>query len=118
MTPREDKKNCSSSPANAFNPEYIKTLEAREDSPLAAIEAETRGPWQVVQMPPGGGGDDDGGGGRPDPEPERWAVLREWEKPGEDKPSGTFLYREHALLWAAALEVAEYAAVWLSHSDA
>jgi len=33
-------------------------------------------------------------------------VVRAWEKPGEVKPSGKFLYREHALLWAAALEVA------------
>jgi len=99
-----DKKDCSPVPANAFNPEYLETLEAREDSPLAAIEAETHGPWQVVELPLSAGGN--GGGGRPDHEPERWVVLREWEKPGEVKPSGTFLYRGHALLWAASLEVA------------
>ena len=96
-----DKKDCSpvpdSVPTNAFHPEFLKALQVREDSPLAAIEAETRGPWQVIELPPGSGND---------PEAERWIVLRSWEKPEEVEPCGTFRYREHALLWAAALEVA------------
>jgi len=33
-------------------------------------------------------------------------VLRSWEVPSQDEPRGTFESREHALLWAAALEVA------------
>jgi hypothetical protein len=37
---------------------------------------------------------------------ERWVVLRSWEDPSKDEPSATFRFREHALLWAAALEVA------------
>jgi len=112
--------DCSSNPSlspatpppNAFTPEYLKALEAREDAPLAALEAETRGPWKVVQLPlaAAGGGDGgnggDGRGGKPDPDAERWVVLRSWEKPSTDTPAGTFRFREHAQLWAAALEVA------------
>jgi hypothetical protein len=101
----------STPPPNAFTPEYLKALEAREDAPLAALEADSRGPWKVVQLPlaAAGGGDGNGGdgdGGNGNPEAERWVVLRSWEKPSSDTPSGTFRFREHALLWAAALEVA------------
>lgn len=115
----EDKKDCSSTPrtvpGNAFHPEYLKRLQAREDSPVAAIEAETRGPWQVVELPPGGSG------GTRDARAERWAVLRAWETPGEVEPCGVFRFREHALLWAAALEVAARrgnVAVGLSRDEA
>jgi hypothetical protein len=99
----------STPPPNAFTPEYLKALEAREDAPLAALEADSRGPWKVVQLPlaVAGGGDGNGGdGGNGNPEAERWVVLRSWEKPSTDTPAGTFRFREHALLWAAALEVA------------
>jgi len=111
----ENTNNCSSNPStpppNAFTPEFLKALEAREDAPLAALEAELRGPWQVVQLPlaaagGGSGGDGDGGDGKGGPDAERWAVLRSWEKSSTDTPGATFRFREHALLWAAALEVA------------
>jgi len=116
----ENEAHCSSNPSqppsstpppNAFTPEFLKALEAREDAPLAALEAETRGPWQVVHLPlaAAGGGDGGNGGdgqGGPDRDAERWAVLRSWEVPSQDEPQGTFRFREHALLWAAALEVA------------
>jgi len=112
--------HCSSNPAqprsstpppNAFTPEFLKALEAREDAPLAALEAESRGPWKVVQVPltatgGGSGGDGDGGDGKRDPDAERWVVLRSWEVLSKDEPAATFRSREHALLWAAALEVA------------
>jgi len=112
--------HCSSNPSqppsatpppNAFTPEFLEALEAREDAPLAALEAELRGPWKVVQLPlaAAGGGDGnggDGGGEKPDPDAERWVVLRSCEDPSQDEVSGTFRFREHALLWAAALEVA------------
>jgi hypothetical protein len=106
--------SSSTPPPNAFTPEFLKALEAREDAPLAALEADSRGPWKVVQLPlataGGGGGNNGGNGGDGDgdgnPEAERWIVLRSWEKPSTDSPAGTFRFREHALLWAAALEVA------------
>jgi hypothetical protein len=56
----ENTDNCSSNPSqspsftpppNAFTPEFLKALEAREDAPLAALEADSRGPWKVVQLP-------------------------------------------------------------------
>ena len=91
----------STPPPNAFTPEFLQALEAREDAPLAALEAEMRGPWKVVELPVAVAT-----GGNSDPDAERWAVLRSWEDPSSDTPSGTFRFREHALLWAAALEVA------------
>ena len=116
----QNEDHCSSKssfpPPNAFTPAFLQALEAREDAPLAALEAEMRGPWKVVQLPlaaagggdGGNGGDGNGsdGNGGPDRDAERWAVLRSWEDPSSDTPSGTFRFREHALLWAAALEVA------------
>ena len=121
----QNENHCSSNPSqpsssnpsapspNAFTPEFRAALEAREDVPLAALEAETRGPWKVVKLPPtaaGGGAGNHGGGGDPDRDhdcdAERWAVLRAWEDPSKDKPSAIFEYREYALLAAAALEVA------------
>jgi hypothetical protein len=100
--------NPPTPPPNAFTPEFLKALEAREDAPLAALEADSRGPWKVVQLPlaaAGGGGGNRGGGGG-DSDAERWVVLRSWEVAGTDTPSGIFRFREYALLWAAALEVA------------
>jgi len=92
---------------NAFRPEFLQKLIEREEASVAGVEAELRGPWQVLQLPPAGGGDGDGGGGSdPDSAKERWVVLGAREKPGEAEPTARFLYREHALLWAAALEVA------------
>jgi len=101
----------STPPPNAFTPEFLKALEAREDAPLAALEAETRGPWKVVQVPltaaeGGSGGGGDGGDGKGNPDAERWVVLRSWEVLSKAEPAATFRSREHALLWAAALEVA------------
>jgi len=98
----------STSASNVFTREFRAALEAREDAPLAALEAETRGPWKVVKLPPAGagGGGEGGNGDKPDRDAERWVILRSWEDPSQDEPSGTFQYREYALLAAAALEVA------------
>jgi len=105
--------NPSTPSPNVFTAEFRAALEAREDAPLAALEAETRGPWKVVKLPPagvsgGGDGGNDGnsGGGDPDRDAERWAVLRSWEDPCQDQASAIFEDREYALLAAAALEVA------------
>ena len=106
----KDSHHCSSPspktappPANAFRPEYLDKLVERDEATVAGTEAETRGPWQVLQAPPAGGG---GGGRRDDREQERWLVLRAWEDPEHTEPHAKTLYREHALLWAAALEIA------------
>jgi len=105
--------NPSTPSPNAFTAEFRAALEAREDAPLAALEAETRGPWKVVKLPvkltascAGGGDGNHGDGGDRDREAERWAVLRSWEDPSQDEASAIFQYREYALLAAAALEVA------------
>ena len=102
--------SLSTPPPNAFTPEFLAALEAREDAPLAALEAESRGPWKVVHLPlaaaAGGGDGGNGGGNKPDRDVERWVVLRTWEDPSKDAPSATCESRHHALLWAAALEVA------------
>jgi hypothetical protein len=98
--------NPSTPPPNSFTPDFLAALEAREDAPLAALEADMRGPWKVVRLPLAGGGDGDGGDGGGESDAERWMVLRSRETPSTDTPSGTFRFREHALLWAAALEVA------------
>jgi len=95
----------SSPPANAFRRVYLDRLVEREEATVAGTEAETRGPWKVLQLPPAGSGGGDGSGGNTRG-PERWVVLRAWEEPEEAEPNGTALYREHAQLWAAALEVA------------
>jgi len=97
--------NASNPSPNAFTAEFLAKLHAREDAPFGATEAENRGPWQVVQLPPGGEDGGRGGGSDSDRDSERWAVLRAWEDPATAEPSGVFVYREHALLWAAALEV-------------
>jgi len=93
-------------PANAFRPEYLDRLVEREEATVAGTEAETRGPWKVVQAPPAGGGGEGGGGNRDGKDEERWLVLRAWEKPEEVEPHASAHYREHALLWAAAVEIA------------
>ena len=116
----ENTHDCSSNPSqspstpppNAFTPEFLKALEAREDAPLAALEAESRGPWKIAHLPlaaaggGSGGNGGDGGGGKPHRDAERWAVLRSWEDPSKDEPSATCESRQLALLCAAALEVA------------
>jgi len=110
--------NCTSNPPshpadearNAFTPEFLKKLYDREDAPLAALEAELRGPWKVVEIPV------ERAGAHPF-DAERWAVLRAWEDPKVDPPAGTFRFREIALLYAAALAVASRGAV-LSVRDA
>jgi len=91
-------------PANAFRREFLDRLVERDEATVAGTEAETRGPWKVLQAPPAGGGG--GGDGRDGKDNERWLVLRAWEKPTDVEPHATSLYREHALLWAAALEIA------------
>jgi len=91
-------------PANAFRRDFLDRLVEREEATVAGTEAETRGPWQVLQLPPAGGGG--GGRGGNDRDPERWVVLRAWEDLAQTEPLAKCLYREHALLWAAAVEVA------------
>jgi len=118
----ETKENCNSNPPspsrdearkktpNAFTPEFLKKLYDREDAPLAALEAELRGPWKVVEIPV------ERAGAHPF-DAERWAVVRGWEDPIVDPPAGTFRFREIALIYAAALAVASRGAV-LSVRDA
>ena len=85
--------NCTSNPPssdetpnetpNVFTPEFLQKLFDREDAPLAALEAEMRGPWKVVDLPVEG----------KVPysfDTERWGVLRAWEDPEVDRPAGTF----------------------------
>jgi hypothetical protein len=95
---------------NAFTPEFLEKLHEREDAPLAALEAEMRGPWKVVEIPAQGA---DAHTFAVD----RWAVVRAWEDPQDDPPAGTFRFREIALIYAAALAVASRGAV-LSVRDA
>jgi hypothetical protein len=104
--------NCTSNPPspNAFKPEFLQKLHEREDAPLAALEAEMRGPWKVVGIPIEGVD-------RSSLDVERWAVIRAWEDPKVDPPAGTFRFREIALIYAAALAVASRGAV-LSVRDA
>jgi len=110
----ETKRDCNSNPQketpNAFTPEFLKKLYDREDAPLAALEAEMRGPWKVVEIPV------EGAAAHPF-DAERWAVVRAWEDPQVDPPAGTFRFREIALIYAAALAVASRGAV-LSVRDA
>ena len=95
--------NCTSNPSNntpnAFTPEFLKKLFDREDAPLAALEAEMRGPWKVVDLPIEGKVSYSF-------DTERWGVMRAWEDPEVDRPAGTFRFREVALIYAAALAVA------------
>jgi hypothetical protein len=95
---------------NAFIPEFLEKLHEREDAPLAALEAEMRGPWKVVEIAVEGVD-------RSSLDVERWAVVRAWEDPKVDPPAGTFRFREIALIYAAALAVASRGAV-LSVRDA
>jgi len=109
----KDSHHCSSPspktappPANAFRPEYLDELFERDEATVAGTEAETRGPWRVLPLPPTGGGGEGGGGKDGRDHNERWVVLRAWEVLGHHEPHARTLYREHALLWAAALEIA------------
>jgi hypothetical protein len=95
---------------NAFKPEFLNKLHEREDAPLAALEAEMRGPWKVVEIPAQGAAAHTFA-------VDRWAVVRAWEEPQVDPPAGTFRFREIALIYAAALAVASRGAV-LSVRDA
>jgi len=90
-----DKRDCNS--PNVFSPAFLDALRRREDEALAVTEAEARGPWKVVDLCADVASDS------PPESTERWAVFRQWEKPGRHTPAGVFRYREHALLYAAAL---------------
>ena len=89
--PSSSSSNSSSKPpTNAFRRAYLDRLVEREEATVAGTEAETRGPWKVLQLPPAGGGGrggdrDDGGNAR---DPERWVVLRAWEEAAEAEPHG------------------------------
>jgi hypothetical protein len=92
--------SSSSRPRNAFDPEFLRERQEREDEPLAASEAESRGPWIVVEAEPPSPGAPDSG-----PLRRRWQVYRAWEDPETDAPTAGFRFREQAFLYAAALEV-------------
>jgi hypothetical protein len=81
----------SDAPRNAFHPDFLKSRQDHEDEPLAAVEAESRGPWIVVEppAPPRGTGASQG-------YPERYEVYRSWEDPETDSPAATFRFREQA----------------------
>jgi hypothetical protein len=98
----QDETKCNSnpsspdSPSNAFHPEFLRRRQDREDEPLAAVEAENRGPWVVLRRPPA----------QPTPgDTHLWEVYRSWEDPGTDRPAAAYRFRELAYLYAAALEV-------------
>jgi len=87
---------AKSSPRNAFHPDFLRRRQDREDEPMAAVEAENRGPWVVVHrtIRP------------PVPRDARpWEIYRSWEDPETDPPAAAFEFRELAFLYAAALEV-------------
>jgi hypothetical protein len=84
---------------NAFCPEFLERRQDREDEPLAAIEAEARGPWVLFERPA------PGAAAGADLDVERYEVFRSWEAPETDRPAATFRFRELALLYAAGLEV-------------
>jgi hypothetical protein len=110
-SPQDEAPNEAQNPApNAFTSEFLQKLHEREDAPLAALEAEMRGPWKVVEIPAVGAD-------APTFAVDRWAVVRAWEDPKVDPPAGTFRFREVALMYAAALAVASRGAV-LSVRDA
>jgi len=92
--------SSSDRPRNAFALEFLRERREREDEPLAAVEAESRGPWIVVEgRPP------TPGGFGPRPLRRCWNVYRSWEDPETDAPTASFRFREQAFLYAAALEV-------------
>jgi len=84
-----------STPRNAFHPDFLRRRQEREDEPVAALEAEARGPWIVFEraLP------------ADDLAAERYEVYRAWEDPRTDRPAATFRDRELAYLYAAAQEV-------------
>jgi hypothetical protein len=73
---------------NAFRAAFLARLDDR-DEPASAAEAESDGPWMVVEHELQG-------------EP-GFAVLRQWEDPGRDDPRAWFKHRELALATAALL---------------
>jgi len=109
----QDKKKCTSNPPsspntdrddagsrNAFDAGFLRRRREREDEPLAAVEAESHGPWIVVEGRPS-----TPGGFEPGPLRRCWNVYRTWEDPETDEPAASFRFREQAYLYAAALEV-------------
>jgi hypothetical protein len=88
-------------PRNAFHPDFLRRRQDREDEPLAAVEAESRGPWIVVERAVASPGQRAATG-----YPERYGVYRTWEDPETAEPAASFRFREQAYLYAAALEVA------------
>ena len=73
---------------NAFRARFLARLDDR-DEPGSASEAESDGPWVVVECDLQG-------------EP-GFAVLRQWEHPARDDPRAWFKHRELALVTAALL---------------
>jgi hypothetical protein len=73
---------------NAFRAGFLARLDDR-DEPGSASEAESDGPWVVVECDLQG-------------EP-GFAVLRQWEHPARDDPRAWFKHRELALVTAALL---------------
>jgi hypothetical protein len=73
---------------NAFRAAFLARLDDR-DEPASASEAESDGPWMVVESERHG-------------EP-GFAVLRQWEDPARDRPRAWFKHRELALATAALL---------------
>lgn len=74
------------SPANAFAPGFLAAC-AERDQPAGVAEADSAGPWKVVETAEG-----------------RWAVLRRWESlEAGDRPRLVAASREDALFAAAAL---------------
>jgi hypothetical protein len=94
MDPTESTAAASAAPPrrrgapNAFRAAFLARLDER-DEPGSASEAESDGPWVVVesdlQDEPG------------------FAVLRQWEHPARDDPRAWFKHRELALATAALL---------------
>lgn len=73
---------------NAFHAGFLARLDER-DEPTSAAEAESDGPWVVVEC------ERQGEAG--------FAVVRQWEDPGRDDPRAWFKHRELALAAAALL---------------
>ena len=83
----QDRDNDSTPrPSNAFTAEFLDRL-AERDEPLTAAQADSAGPWMVVEIPSPG-----------------WGIFRRGESPAAgDLPRAVFRHRERALLAAAVL---------------
>jgi hypothetical protein len=83
---RDFDESISPSSRNAFTPEFLQSINER-DEPLTAAEADVAGPW-VVEPIPGAG----------------WGLFRLGEGHARQfAPYGVFRYRAVALLFAAVL---------------